>query len=275
MNTHARLHTRSTCVTAGLHSRTCLVPSWPARLHHSFTQHRLAPQQQTPSRLPAHTCVKVAAKATTAENFEGKVLEPSVVNKNWVRVAALAAAIAAAARSTSLWHSHAVSFVHLLSVGTFLGTSLWTTFFAGIAMFRNLPRQTFGRLQSKLFPLYFALLSATSTLALGTLAYGLGLGITHKSLTPLVVGVVASVLNWVWIEPVNTKILFERYDLENSSGPKDHDRIKQLTKQFGKWHGISSTVNLVALCAVLAHTWALASRISLAAGMSLAGVSAF
>jgi hypothetical protein len=46
---------------------------------------------------------------------------------------------------------------HVLSFATWFGTVVYTTFIAGITMFKNLPRRTFGTLQSKLFPLYFQL----------------------------------------------------------------------------------------------------------------------
>ena len=64
-----------------------------------------------------------------------------------VRLAAIAAAVAVAARSTGLLAPQAVAFVHMLAYGIWMGTNVWTTFFAGITMFKNLPRQTFGRLQ--------------------------------------------------------------------------------------------------------------------------------
>jgi hypothetical protein len=38
-------------------------------------------------------------------------------------------------------------------------------------MFKNLPRQTFGRLQSKLFPLYFGLSAACTAIQLGVLVF--------------------------------------------------------------------------------------------------------
>ena len=53
--------------------------------------------------------------------------------------------------------SKAAAAVHMLSFGTWLGTVVYTTFIAGITMFKNLPRRTFGTIQSKLFPLYFQL----------------------------------------------------------------------------------------------------------------------
>lgn len=53
----------------------------------------------------------------------------------------------------------AAATVHLLSFATWFGTVVYTTFVAGITMFKNLPRRVFGKLQSKLFPLYFRLCS--------------------------------------------------------------------------------------------------------------------
>ena len=46
-------------------------------------------------------------------------------------------------------------FVHLLSTAMVVGIGDWTTFVFGIVAFKNLPRQTFGQLQAKLFPKYF------------------------------------------------------------------------------------------------------------------------
>lgn len=55
----------------------------------------------------------------------------------------------------------------------------------------------------------------------------------------------ASVANWVYIEPKATDLMFERYALENAPGEKDAAQIKALYKSFGKFHGISSLLNLV------------------------------
>ena len=57
--------------------------------------------------------------------------------------------------------------------------------------------------------------------------------------------VAASVANWVYIEPKATDLMFERYALENAPGEKDAAKIKVLYKTFGKYHGISSLLNLV------------------------------
>ena len=41
---------------------------------------------------------------------------------------------------------------HLLAWGLWMGSNIWTTFAVGITMFKNMPRQMFGRVQAKLFP---------------------------------------------------------------------------------------------------------------------------
>lgn len=78
---------------------------------------------------------------------------PSASNKNWVRAVAVAATVAAAARGTAELPAAGAAFVHLLAFGTWFGAIVWTTFIAGLVMFKNLPRQTFGKLQAKLFPM--------------------------------------------------------------------------------------------------------------------------
>ena len=64
--------------------------------------------------------------------------------------------------------------------------------------------------------------------------------------------------------------MFERYALENKlsgagAAPRsdaDAAEISRLQKVFGKYHGLSSLINLVVLCAALAHGWGLAARLA-------------
>merc|ERR1711923_648998 len=55
----------------------------------------------------------------------------------------------------------------LLSVGTQLGSQFWVGTVAGPTMFCFLERPTFGFIQSKLFPKYGLIGTATSVIALG------------------------------------------------------------------------------------------------------------
>lgn len=69
---------------------------------------------------------------------------------------------------------------------------------------------------------------------------------------------VINLANWLVVEPGATKIMLERYKLENSPN-RDAAEIKRLYKQFGKLHGLSSTLNLGSLVAAFVHGWWLSS----------------
>lgn len=97
----------------------------------------------------------------------------------------------------------------------------WTSFIFGIVAFRNLPRQTFGRLQSKLFPKYFSLSTACSAILLATLHFGGGGAAPAKQVWLLGIGLVSSLVNLLLAEPAATKVMFERYTLENAPGARD------------------------------------------------------
>lgn len=83
----------------------------------------------------------------------GTIVEPSIVNKGLFRGAVMLGTVTAAIMGGQFLPGVAMLSLHLGAAGTWLGVNLWVTFFAGITMFKNLPRQTFGKLQSKLFPL--------------------------------------------------------------------------------------------------------------------------
>jgi hypothetical protein len=108
-------------------------------------------------------------------------IRPALHNSNFFRAVSILYALLFAVYTTSkspeattnalgklgkhlILSSKAAATVHMLSFGTWFGTVVYTTFIAGITMFKNLPRRTFGTLQSKLFPLYFQL--CTGMLAL-------------------------------------------------------------------------------------------------------------
>jgi len=98
--------------------------------------------------------------------------KPRLHNSAAFRSVAILGAIAAAGWTTNSplarLSSQATASLHLFSYATWFGTMAYTTFVAGITMFRNLPRQTFGKLQAKLFPKYFQLSSVCIVLQVST-----------------------------------------------------------------------------------------------------------
>jgi hypothetical protein len=192
-------------------------------------------------------------------DVKGDMLKPSPANNPRVRGLAIGAAIALAARGTGYLPARAAAFAHLLAWAALLGANLWTTFFAGLTMFRNLPRQVFGKLQSKLFPQYFWLETGSAAVALATLHYS-GTGILRPQLITLGVALAGSLANQLFVEPTATKLMFQRYELENAP-QRDNDTIKALYKKFSTWHGISSMLNLGVLVAAVTHGWWLAASV--------------
>lgn len=102
--------------------------------------------------------------AASAESVETEPwTKPRLHNTKWFRSVSILSALFLAGAfdksPLSFLSTKATSLIHLLSFSVFFGTSFYTTFIAGITMFQNLPRQTFGKLQAKLFPKYFSLCS--------------------------------------------------------------------------------------------------------------------
>lgn len=318
---------------------------------------RLArPSALAPARraaVPRRMAVRVRGAASA--DVDGAMLEPSLANNPLVRVVGLAAAAAGTAAASAA-ASPAVGAVaaHLLSFAFSFGAQFYTTFFLGIAMFKNLPRQSkmggvcvcvwwwwgdvgekrrflarpwprtpaaaappaaapptrrpharphpisaaFGRLQAKLFPLYFSTLTAAHVLMLATLA--LGPGLAQPQAVTLGVGLAATLANLLIVEPASTRSMFKRYALEGegaavrdeaavaalvSAGRRAgggaaaaaapapstlHPRHPPQKKEFGKLHGLSSTLNLASLVCAVSHGVWLARALALPAGALLA-----
>lgn len=67
--------------------------------------------------------------------------------------------------------------------------------------------------------------------------------------------------NLFYLEPSATNIMFKRYELEEEKGGKDSEKYKKLVGKFGKFHGISSLTNLIALTGGVAHAYFMASAL--------------
>jgi NAD/NADP transhydrogenase beta subunit len=162
-----------------------------------------------------------------------------------------------------------VKFIHLLFVAASVGVGNWTTFVFGLVAFKNLPRRIFGNLQARLFPWYFRVLTLSQAIALLT-HITLHSGKQHRDMRStgvLIVALVCSLLNLLFIEPATTATMFKRHVLENDHGEADQAALKQkpeykqISKKFGMLHGLSSLANLIGLGAVHVHLWYLASKL--------------
>ncbi|KAF5384688.1 hypothetical protein D9757_006229 [Collybiopsis confluens] len=147
------------------------------------------------------------------------------------------------------------------------GMSVWITFFGGIIAFKTLPRQQFGNLQHKTFPIYFVLSISivSSLLVLWTFSHPDVLTYYDRPLVAdvsqfyLLISVLMSQgTNYFVIGPMTSKTMFERHRLEKEEGkvynePGVSDAMKALNKRFGALHGVSSLFNLWSVIAIAMH----------------------
>lgn len=124
------------------------------------------------------------------------------------------------------------------------------------------PRQTFGLLQSKIFPVYFGMGTVIPAALIANLSIAQG-SITNLPTLPLVslvVPLVANAINWLYLGPKTTKLMFQRHAQEKQEGIdayKDKDKaspkIQAMSKKFARLHGISSLLNLASFGALIIH----------------------
>ena len=224
---------------------------------------------------------------------------PASWNTGPFRAAALVVTLGATAAGSTALGARAARFAHLIAFGSLLGSMVYTTFFAGLTMcatcirrspplhsltryrlsrrYKNLPRQLFGKLQSKLFPLYFRLHAVSLVVMLGTIR-PLFSAAAMPVVAPLVgsaIGLASTMINVLYLEPTSTKVMLQRcarrecsrrraysvttragrrrrYKLEDE-GKRDTDEYKSAAKRFGPLHGLSSLVNLTTLLCAVAH----------------------
>ncbi|CAE6468636.1 unnamed protein product [Rhizoctonia solani] len=147
------------------------------------------------------------------------------------------------------------------------GATLWGSFIAGFIAFRAIPRQQFGLLQSRTFPVFFSTSTGVTTTLLG-----IWIG-THKEIlvdifdlsSPAVIqawvlasAATCNAVNLVYLGPKTTETMFKRHKLERAekvqySDPAASAEMKALNKQFGALHGISSLLNLFSLFCLAVH----------------------
>ncbi|KAG5654034.1 hypothetical protein H0H81_008050 [Sphagnurus paluster] len=157
--------------------------------------------------------------------------------------------------------------LYLVGYSWLFGMSLWISFFGGVIAFKTLPRQQFGNLQHKTFPIYFVLsvVLSSSLLFLWTQSHPDVLDHLTEPRNADVAQVyaLATVLfgqgfNYFVIGPLTSKTMFQRHRLEKEEGktynePGVSAEMKALNRRFGTLHGISSLANLAAVIALGFH----------------------
>lgn len=113
--------------------------------------------------------------------------------------------------------------VGLMGFGTAYGMCVWVTFISSYVLARVLPRQQFGVVQSKIYPVYFTAMAYSIGLALlgHLLAHNRRL-LTNRAEMFQAYNLLASILmvlvNLLYLEPSATKAMFESMKIEKEEG---------------------------------------------------------
>ncbi|CAD6935514.1 unnamed protein product [Tilletia controversa] len=163
---------------------------------------------------------------------------------------------------------------HYFIWATVFGASIWQGSIGAYTSFKALPRRDFGRLQAKLFPVYFSLTAGgTAFLAasFAVLHHGRILKSTTSAWDPTIVqsvvlatASVAQALNYFVVGTKATQVMFKRHALEAAEGKDYSDptvsaQMKDLTKNFSKLHGYSTILNMACFSALIVQGFWLAN----------------
>ncbi|EMG46076.1 hypothetical protein SBY92_001204 [Candida maltosa Xu316] len=152
---------------------------------------------------------------------------------------------------------------HFLFYSLAFGGSAFYSFIVSPLVFKKLPREEFSNLQNKVFPTYFqgqiiapVILALTQPLAFCPFTLGV-LGISS----------IGGALNYFWLLPVCQKIKEQRNQLvadkaDVGADGEPTEEFKTLSKQFGKYHGISTLVNMVSILSLAVYGVGLAKGLT-------------
>jgi len=151
--------------------------------------------------------------------------------------------------------------VHLIAFSLFLGGGIYNMV-SGVIMFRNLDRPTFGKVQGTLFPWYFRLLTACSAILLTSMYFAPITTPDASAQCVLLSFCLGCALTQQFaVGPKVTRLMHERQRLQASTSETDKVQLSKISKKFGAWHGVSSTINLLQLISMVLHTIYLSNRI--------------
>ncbi|KAG6549091.1 hypothetical protein Mapa_009317 [Marchantia paleacea] len=193
--------------------------------------------------------------------------------------------------ATAAWLVSSIKAAHLFSFSSTYGASLWVTFISGYLLSRAIPRQQFGFVQSKMFPIYLRLIGVGQGLCL--VLYMMLHPWTHCDLAEklqhfnLWTVMVSTLMNIFFLEPRATKIMFEKMKIEKEEGSRveatagkskksnasvggttsvddsTESHLKEVNDSFNVLHGWSSMFNLLGLLGETWHLWHISRGMSI------------
>ncbi|KAM0032589.1 hypothetical protein Hdeb2414_s0016g00476701 [Helianthus debilis subsp. tardiflorus] len=112
--------------------------------------------------------------------------------------------------------------IHMLGYSTAYGMCVWVTFISSYILGRYLPKQQFGLVQSRIYPVYFkAMAYCVSAALLGHLASGKTAALATLTGSPglsLLSALLMVLANMILLEPRATKTMYERMKTDKEEG---------------------------------------------------------
>ncbi|BFZ20973.1 hypothetical protein BsWGS_24012 [Bradybaena similaris] len=165
--------------------------------------------------------------------------------------------------------------MHFGSFSANFGTQLWVTLVAGLTMFYSLPRHLFGKVQSRLFPMFFLWSLVCSAITLSTFLAKHPLATWDQ--THLVQGIalcvcfVTAAVNSLIVSPLIVTAMLKTFKMELDAGVGDvigYADMKELKKNsqyvetyrmFRRCHAASGMLVVSSLAANMIHLYFLTS----------------
>lgn len=159
----------------------------------------------------------------------------------------------------------AAAAVHLVAVAATYGICVWVTFVSSYMLGRGLPRQQFGVVQSRVYPVYFRAVGYGVGVALAGLWYSGGAEEEEEMVQgynlAAVLGTV--VVNMVCFEPKAAKVMFELMKMEKEEGvevaadEREEEAVKRrvvkLSGRLRRLNWCSSFLNVMVLMGLTWH----------------------
>ncbi|XP_061362863.1 uncharacterized protein LOC133306545 [Gastrolobium bilobum] len=132
---------------------------------------------------------------------------------------------------------------NLLGFATAYGMCVWVTFISSYVLSRAMPRQQFAVVQSKIYPVYFRAMAYSIGIAL------LGHVLSHRNRLffskaetlqayNLLASLIAVFVNYVYLEPRATKLVFERMKIEKEEGRGREDMTPERNRTEEHQHTV-------------------------------------
>jgi len=148
----------------------------------------------------------------------------------------------------------ALATLNLSTMAIQFGTQSYVAMVGGPTMFLNLPRATFGNLQSRLFPKMGMVCMCTGALTLASYNVHHGADTAMYLLTS---SLVCNILNSFFLFPKTTDLMFELRKYEEGT-----EERKKAGMRFGIWHAICNIVNLGSMIANFGYIYVIASKVA-------------